>query len=150
MASSLTHRVAAGALSLALLLGIASAVAGCSGGDDDISKETFLESFAEQSPLNAELDQCIVDKIFEDLDQEQINSFWGEEGTPLSAANTKALEEASSACSTEMAGELAPEAPEGSTEPGTTRSGAQPETTQSGVGPQTTPPAAPPSTTPAG
>lgn len=130
MASRRHHRIASGALALALL---GCGLAACGGGDGDISKATFLRSFSEQSPLNPELDQCIVDEIFENLDQEQINSFWGEADTPLSAENTKALEEASTTCAPKAVEDLDPEL--GSTEPATTQAGGsttQPATTQAG------------------
>ncbi|HYI62739.1 MAG TPA: hypothetical protein VEW93_13150 [Acidimicrobiales bacterium] len=101
MASSLIRRLLPGALALGLLAGAGLAATGC-GGDEDISKERFLEDFSEKSGLENDIDACIVDELFAQLDQEEINDFYGADtNEPLSDENTAAVEAASSKCATE-------------------------------------------------
>lgn len=101
MAVSLPRRLLPGALALALLTGAGLATAGC-GGDEDISKEKFLADFSTKSPLDDEVDSCIVDELYAQLDQEQINDFYGSDAdAPLSDENTAAVQEASAKCATE-------------------------------------------------
>lgn len=138
VASTLIRRLAPGALSLALLLGGSLAAAACSDDGGDVSKEKFLADFSESSGLNDDINRCIVDELFAQLDQEQINDFYGEEGTVASSEITKAVEDASSKCNTEAVEELRPSTssePEGGTEttdPGAGPSTTQPETTEAG------------------
>lgn len=120
MATSFTRRIVPGAAALALLFGAGLTTVGCTG-NEDVSQEKFLEDFSETSPLDDGVDECIVDELFAQLDQEELNDFYGEDtDQPLSASNAQAVEAASSKCATEAAGEIQPEPDTGATTTTTT------------------------------
>lgn len=112
MSSTASHRFLTGALSLVLAAGTLGAAA-C-GSDDDISRDRFFEDFSEESPLEEAVDECIVDRLFESLDQSQINDFYSEDPSEdLSDDGQAALEEATRTCTAE-----AGEGPDDEAEPG--------------------------------
>lgn len=102
MTPPLVRRILPTALATVLVVGGALAATGC-GQDEDITREEFLERFSETSPGDDAFNECVVDELFTQLDQEQINAFYGEPNTGLSDENTLAIQEASATCAAETA-----------------------------------------------
>lgn len=97
------RRLAAGAVSLALLVGGSLGLSAC--GSDDVSRDRFLEDLNTQSPGTADLNECVVDELFATLDQSEINDFYSEDPSdPLSDSSQAALDAAGEKCQADAAG----------------------------------------------
>lgn len=93
MTTSALRRLAVGLVApAALVVGLAAC------GSSDVSKEKFQSELEEQSQLTEEQAGCVVDRLYDELDQDQINEVYeADEDDTLSdeadAAATAALEE---------------------------------------------------------
>ncbi|HEV7722426.1 MAG TPA: hypothetical protein VGO60_14130 [Iamia sp.] len=72
MSSSVLHRLRVGlAAPAALALGLAAC-----GGDGDVSKEDLSSELQEGGDLSEAEATCVTDRVFDELDQDQINELY--------------------------------------------------------------------------
>lgn len=94
MVSARLPHVAAGMLSLALTASVG--LAACGG--DDVSKEKFTSELIDQGS-DAETAKCLVDDLFENLEQDDINKVYAADTEEEAGEKgAKALTEATTRC----------------------------------------------------
>jgi hypothetical protein len=94
MRTPVARRLVVGlAAPVVLVLGLAAC------GSDDVSKETFQSDLEDEAELSEAQASCMVDYLYDELDQDQINELYADEelSAEVDEASTAAVEECAAA-----------------------------------------------------